>query len=187
MLKSCLKIRDSGFTLIELLIGIAIVSMVLAFGLPGFRSWIQNAQLRNSAESILNGLQTARIEATKRNTPMQFIMGTGSTWTVACPASVDCPVAVPTIDQNAAGAGGANGVIVTPVAPLPAPAVVTFDNFGARTNPPAAVGMVLINLTNDTAVLPASESKPLRITIDTSGSIRMCSPQIVAANDPRAC
>jgi type IV fimbrial biogenesis protein FimT len=187
MHKTRLKIGISGFSLVEVLIALAILSIVIALGMPSYSAWIQNATLRNAAESILNGLQTARIEATKRNTPVQFIMDTGTSWTVACPLSADCPVAVPTIDQRAAGAGTAAGIVVTPNAALPDPVVVTFDSLGGRANPPVGSGVARIDLTNDPAKLSAADSKPLSIIIETGGSVRMCNPLITVIDDPRKC
>jgi len=41
-----------GFTLIELIIGVVIVSLLLALGIPSFKSWVLNAQIRDGAEAI---------------------------------------------------------------------------------------------------------------------------------------
>ena len=63
---------QAGITLIEVLIAVAIVGLLLAFAAPSATVWIQNTQLRNSAESVLNGIQMARLEALKRNTNVSF-------------------------------------------------------------------------------------------------------------------
>jgi len=57
--------RQQGVTLIELMVGIAILATLLAMGIPAFTGWIQDTQVRTAAESILNGLQTARAEAVR--------------------------------------------------------------------------------------------------------------------------
>lgn len=61
-----------GVSLIELTIGLVIVGILLVLGTPAFRSWIQNAQIRTTAEAIHNGLQLARAEAVHRNNLVRF-------------------------------------------------------------------------------------------------------------------
>ena len=63
-----------GFSLIELMVGVAILAVALAFGVPSFADWISNMQIRSTAESLQNGLQFARSEAVRRNNPTQFQM-----------------------------------------------------------------------------------------------------------------
>jgi prepilin-type N-terminal cleavage/methylation domain-containing protein len=61
-----------GFTLIELIIGVVIVSLLLALGIPSFKSWVLNAQIRDGAEAILNGIQLARANAIQQNRLVVF-------------------------------------------------------------------------------------------------------------------
>lgn len=74
-----------GVTLIELVIGMAIVAMLVSAGLPSFMQWMQNAQVRAAAEGLQTGLQLARAEAVRRNTPVRFQLT--STLTNACALS----------------------------------------------------------------------------------------------------
>jgi len=64
--------REAGFTLIEILIGITIMGILLVMGIPSFKSWIQNTQIRTATEAIQNGLELARAEAVRRNTQVRF-------------------------------------------------------------------------------------------------------------------
>lgn len=64
--------RDAGFSLIELLIGVTIAGILLVMGIPSFKSWLQNTEIRTAAESIQNGLELARAEAVRRNTQVRF-------------------------------------------------------------------------------------------------------------------
>ena len=41
-----------GVSLIELMVGLTIMAILLAFGLPGSTAWIQNSQIRTAAESV---------------------------------------------------------------------------------------------------------------------------------------
>ena len=56
-----------GFTLIELLIVIAIMSMVIAIGLPNFKSIITGSRLTSATNAMVSALQLARFEALKQH------------------------------------------------------------------------------------------------------------------------
>jgi prepilin-type N-terminal cleavage/methylation domain-containing protein len=71
-----------GFTMIELLIGIVVLAILLGMGAPSFMTWMQNAQIRNAADAVLNGMQLARTEAIRRNKPVQFALSSNSGWNV---------------------------------------------------------------------------------------------------------
>ncbi len=64
--------RQAGVTIIELLIGIALLALLVGMGVPTFRSWIQNSQVRTAADAVINGVQLARAEAIRRNKPVEF-------------------------------------------------------------------------------------------------------------------
>lgn len=59
--------RLRGFSLVELLVVVAVLGLVLMLGLPNVSAWLQNTQIRNSAEAMISGLQLARAEALRRN------------------------------------------------------------------------------------------------------------------------
>lgn len=108
-----LKPPAPGLSLIELVIGMAIISMLIAAGLPAFVNWMQNAQIRTAAEGLRDGLQLARAEAVRRNTPVRFqlttsldsscaVSRTGTNWVVSlnsaagrCDATPAEPPALP--------------------------------------------------------------------------------------------
>lgn len=183
MLRTPPENREHGFTLIELMIGIAIMAIVLALAMPGYKAWIQNTRIRNTAESIQNGLQVARSEAVRRNAAVRFVLGAGSDWTVGCvAASANCPAL---IQSHPTGEGSSAAIIVTPSDS----ATIVFNNFGAMTSPTPGVGtFTLIDIDVDPAVLPAAESRELRVTVDVGGNTRMCDPNpALAASDPRKC
>lgn len=68
--------REAGFSLIELMVGLTIVGILFMMGVPSFKSWIQNTQIRTATEAIQNGLELARAEAVRRNTPVRFQLTT---------------------------------------------------------------------------------------------------------------
>ena len=67
-----MRFTQSGVTLIELMIGLAIVALVLFLGVPSFATFLQNTQIRNAAETTLQGLNLARAEAVRLNAPVRF-------------------------------------------------------------------------------------------------------------------
>lgn len=56
-----------GFTLVELMVAIAVAAIVLTFGVPGFQSFVNGNRLAASANELVGSLQTARMEAIRRN------------------------------------------------------------------------------------------------------------------------
>lgn len=173
---------QNGVSLIELMVGLAIAALLLAVGLPSFSTFIQNSKIRNAAESIQNGLQLARSEAVTRNTLVQFTLGTGSSWTIGCVNAVTgCPSV---IQSRASKEGSSSAVTVTATDGTP----IVFNNLGRMTSPVPAGGasVTSINVDMNPAILPAAQSRDLRITVDVGGSVRMCDPNVTAP-DTRAC
>jgi type IV fimbrial biogenesis protein FimT len=70
------RYSETGFSLIELLVGITIMGILFMLGVPSFKSWIQNTQIRTATEAIQNGLELARAEAVRRNTLVRFQLTT---------------------------------------------------------------------------------------------------------------
>lgn len=153
-----------GFSLIELLIGIVILSILMSLAMPSFQTWLQNTQIRNAAESVQNGLQRARAEAVGRNTSVEFVLGTGSSWAVQLPDGTG-------IESRSASEGSRN---VTVAVDPPGATTVTFNNFGgiAVTNGDGSAPFTRVDL--DSSVLAAADSQELRVTLGIGGNVRMC-------------
>lgn len=172
---------EKGFTLIELMVTIVILGLLMALAMPSYSVWIQNTRIRSAAESFVNGLQLARNEAVRRNSSVEFVVGTGSAWTVQCTAiTPGCPD-TNAIQSRSVGEGSSSDVTVAPSNG----GTIRFDSFGRMTSPvPGAGSTVWFNI--DNTQLSAADSRDLRITIDTGGNIRMCDPN-VSASDTRHC
>lgn len=56
-----------GFTLIELMVVVAVMAIVLALAIPSFQSIINANRLASGANEMIAALQTARMEAIRRN------------------------------------------------------------------------------------------------------------------------
>lgn len=57
---------NGGFTLIELMVTLAVGAILLAVAVPSFRTFVQNAQVNNTADTFLGAIQQARSEAITR-------------------------------------------------------------------------------------------------------------------------
>jgi len=176
-----------GATLIETVIALVVLGILIVMGAPSLSDWLQNAQIRTGAESLMSGLQTARSEAVRRNTNVQFTLtnpaaagGTG--WSVTL-------VSTGEVIQSAPDGEGARNAIVTPT---PGDAyAITFTGLGRPPSPPANLNAdgstLLTQLDIDSTVLAAADSREMRILLSTGGQIRMCDPNVSDTTDPRAC
>jgi len=63
-----------GFTIIELLVGITLLGVLMALGVPALATYLQNSKLASAAASVYSGVQAARTEAIRRNVTTQFVM-----------------------------------------------------------------------------------------------------------------
>jgi type IV fimbrial biogenesis protein FimT len=171
-----------GMSLIEIMVAIAIVATLIAMAMPSYSTWIQNTQIRTAADAILNGLQTAKNEAIRRNMAMQFrlVTGTNTQWAVNLSSNPDLD---PPEFGRAAEEGSPNATIVL----TPAGAdTVTFSALGrVVSNADASPSLSMVEVDNPLITVEADRRK-LRIVIPPGGAIRMCDPK-VAAGDPRSC
>ena len=171
-----------GMSLIEIMVAIAIVATLIAMAMPSYSTWIQNTQIRTAADAILNGLQTAKNEAIRRNSAMQFrlVNATNTKWEVNPKSDPDL---VPPEFSRAAEEGSPNATIVL----TPGGAdTVTFSALGrVVSNADASPSLSMVEVDNPLIAVVADRRK-LRIVIPPGGAIRMCDPK-VAAGDPRSC
>lgn len=198
-----------GMTMIELAVTMVILALLLVGAGPSIGAWMRNTQVRNTASSMLAGLNRARNEAMRRNVPIRFslvslansaLMGsscalsdTGVSWVVSvrdpasncqyAPASVASDADDPMIvETNAGGVGGKNVVVAARVADNSAGAnTVTFNSFGRVAD---AAPIAFINVSNDVA---GNDYRRLRIEIGNGGTVRMCDRAIASTTDPRHC
>lgn len=175
MLNTHSKPRAWGFSLVELMIGIAIMAILVSIAFPNYQTMLMNSQIRNAAESVIDGIQKARAEAVSRNTNVVFALGTGSSWTVSV-VNATTP-----IESRPSTEGSANVTVTTLAADLTTVATtVTFNSLGGVVPaPPTSLAQV-----NFTAV---GGNKNLRVTIGAGGNARMCDPSLVVGSSSSAC
>jgi type IV fimbrial biogenesis protein FimT len=190
-----------GFTLIELMITLAVLGMLLMIALPNMGTWLQNTQIRTSAEAMQAGLQLARAEALKRNTTVRFqlvnsltsscaLSTSGRNWVVSladpsglCNLDASDTVAPQIIQKRSSAEGSPNAQVNATGG-----SSVVFNGLGRA----AAGSLTQIDITNPTngTCKTAAGNEPmrcLRIAVNAGGTVRMCDPAVDDATDPRKC
>ena len=189
--------RHAGVTLIELMVGLTIVGVALALGLPSMSTYIQNNKIASVVGNYYGALQTARTEAIRSNDPVEFVM-TNATGIAAAPNPAGrnwvvraIPLVGPPrlIDQKIAAEGEGSVNAAVQVIVLAAPAGfdgrITFNGFGAPTDNPYS-----LDITNPVLGLcvPAGPARCRRINVTAGGQITACDPAAPpAVGDTRAC
>ena len=195
--------RSHGFTLIEIMVTLAVMALLLMLGLPSMTTWLQNQQIRTSAEGLQAGLQFARAEALRRNAPVRFqlvntltsacvLANTGANWIVSLNdptglCDVDpSDIAAPLTIEKRSGAEGTPNALVAATNGAATATTVTFTGLGRVS---AAGGITQIDVTNASGgnCQPAGPMRCLRINISSGGSPRMCDPAVTDNTDPRFC
>jgi len=191
--------RSYGFTLIEVMITLAVLSLLLMVGLPGMATWLQNTQIRASAEATQAGLHVARAEALRRNAPVRFqlvdtlaagcaLSNTGTSWVVsladptgACDA-VESDAAAPQILQKRSGAEGSPNATVNATGGSSA----VFNGLG-RVSGAGAITQIDVRNPAGGNCQPAGPMRCLRLLVTNGGQVRMCDPAVMDNTDPRFC
>jgi type IV fimbrial biogenesis protein FimT len=194
-----IAVRERGFTIIEVMVGIGIIAFLLFVGVPSSQRWLQNQQMRNAAESALNGMKQARLEALRRNTSVAFeLQDPNSTaWHVCLfdTAAGTCQAGQPDIFAKPASEGTPQarfgvespytdfGTALTPG--MGVPAMVAFDPLGRVSTVPVASPIARMDVRNPTAA--AADERRLSIFVGPGGQIYMCDPALSKAANPQGC
>lgn len=72
--------KQQGMTLIELVISMVLVGGMMALAVPAVGDWTDANRIRVTADSILNGLQLAKMEAVRKNTRTRFVLTDTATY-----------------------------------------------------------------------------------------------------------
>jgi len=183
--------QQRGVTLIELMIGFALVGILTVMAVPAFQGFMRNAELRNAAETITNGIQTARVEAIRRNALVQIILGPGTGWTIQLAATGD------QIEQHPdAVSTGSTTVVINDmnndwVSDDADADRITFNGMGWRvSNADSSPVINRLDVHNAAAGTCKHDAggklRCLRVVMSNGGGSRMCDPA-ATAGDPRGC
>lgn len=195
-----------GMTIIELMIGLVIVAIVLFVAVPAFTIFLQNQQIKNAAQTVMQGLNTARAEAIRRNQSVRFqfvsnltagcaLSTTSLAWVVSlanpagnCEATAgDMGTAAQIIEKRSATEGTRNVVVAATGGDT-----AIFSGLGRL----SGGGMTQIDFSNSTGTCEHLDTtngtmRCMRVQIAPGGEARMCDPRVAAptppAIDPRAC
>jgi len=165
---------QQGVTLIEMMIALVIIAILILVAMPSFSAWMANAQIRNSAEAILNGMQFARNQAIQFNTAVQFELTGETTWTVTRVSDGEEL-------QRRVEEGSANATSTTQP---DAATILTFNGMGWII--PNDDGSDSITQVDVDSSLDVDGERPLRVAVTPGGAMKMCDPA-VADPDPRVC
>jgi type IV fimbrial biogenesis protein FimT len=187
-----------GFTLIEVLVGMAIVALLLALGLPSLSTYSANSKIRAAAANFSTDLQSARNEAIRTNGNVALIL------------TSDAPVSgnAGTSNLSAAGpnwmlrSGAASSytwvsgrTLAEAGATLALSGSVSSVNFtslGGATDP-AGVRLAVpasFDFSNPSAGLCVVAGGPvrcLRVQVTGGGQVRQCDLAVATAGDSRNC
>lgn len=67
---------SQGFTLYELMVTLAVASVIISFGVPGFQSYVQNSRAVTHTNDLVTALNLGRSEATRRGSPIDLCAST---------------------------------------------------------------------------------------------------------------
>jgi type IV fimbrial biogenesis protein FimT len=190
------KRRPRGFTMIELMVGIAVVAILFALGLPSMGALLQNNKLGSAAKSYMQGIQIARTEAIRLNTTTEFVLTAtpiapgiaaaaapavaGPHWVARAASGASWSLIEAKSAADGSGQVGANSVQVNATA-----GSIAFNGFGV----PIAGAAFSIDVTNPAGGACATAGGTMRcqqIRIRPGGQVFLCDPA-VAVSDNRAC
>lgn len=199
---------SKGFTLVEAMVVLAILGLMLAYAVPAFTTWLQNARIRATAETIQQGLMSAKSEATSRNAQVRFQLTsdlssacvrstTASNWIVdlvdlgagpdavtgACDVPVtDNPPVPPSILHKRSATEGSAGIVVGVGVQE-----VVFNGMGRIAPVPAAPITYQVFAGTESQCRHAGGTLTcLRVLVSPAGQVRMCNPAF-PSGDPQAC
>jgi type IV fimbrial biogenesis protein FimT len=197
---------SQGFTLIELMIVVTLIALMMMLAAPSISVWLQNLKVRNVGESIVSGMQLARMEAIRRNTRVTFSMvsttdancamsAASPSWVVSrggvLPTSITGKCAGTMVDdggdiiQKNSASIASQGMTITSTGGANC---LTYDGLGqipTQGSIACSTGITNINISS-----PVADTIALRVTVTSGGQVRLCYPDTanqLPTNDPRKC
>lgn len=198
-----------GFTLIELMVTVAIVAILVMLGLPSFTGWVANTRVRTVAESLQNDFRLAQAEAVRRNRQVAFVLTNTSdpsaaTVVAASPATNWSIRALPLLNSDeglsstsgdttfikgyaktdnsaATVTGDVSLLCFNSVGRLVASAATIADAGGGSCTAPTTNTPLYFRVQNEVG------DRPLWVSVELGGKIRMCDPNKTLGTHPDAC
>lgn len=104
---------NRGFTLVELAVAVAILAIIAGIAVPSFARMINASRLTSATNEVVAALQTARMEAIRRNTRVVLCPTSNGS---ACTNANDWSRILVFVDTNSDASVGAGEVILKDVA-----------------------------------------------------------------------
>lgn len=188
--------KPQGFSLIELILAITIIGILLAIGIPSYRTWIQNSKIRAAATSISQGIQLARATAIKNNARASFDFTNSFTGTITKADWAVCSDtnSLPCLGTNVLDQFSSSGQLTNiQVEVVGGGTCIEFNGMGRRSvtarcnNANAEIRINITHPTAGTCVENGGDIRCLRVTSTRAGTTRMCDPSQSRASNPAGC
>lgn len=200
--------QPGGYTLIEVLVGIAILGILLAVGVPNMTQWIVANKARAASEFYLDGLSMARRQAVVHNARSRFVIMAGTNGQYDWQVDLCFPApGVPCTDDTgnwsttaAAAAGDPEGaagfrsvlraatslppsnILVPAVAPAGAASIYFTELGWVDTSIPDRLSLLRL----DPSAALSGDVRAAAVAVTLAGMAAKCDPAAVAP-DSRAC
>lgn len=191
-----------GFTLVEVVIVMAIAAILATLATPMVKNWIQNSEIRTTADELQNGLRSASAEAVRRSSLVMFVISsspgtfngtpslTGNYWYIQAVPTIANQAANATDDfvQHSPAAYGSAGISIRA-----SQSVVCFNSIGRQvtnTSTAAWPNLPAACTAQDTTynITGPSGTRSLNVIASLGGKIRMCDPnKTFSATNPDGC
>jgi type IV fimbrial biogenesis protein FimT len=198
MLRARRSSSQWGFTLIELMVVIAIVAVFLLLSVPSLGTWVADASIRNTSESLMGALRVAQSTAVTRGKTTMLVRtaaapawnapasSAGSNWYVRALPLADSDEKASAGDLvQATSLGTQNGVSIA------GPSVLCFGAQGhlvSRTKDETGVDAACDVANPAEFDVTRGAGRALRLRVYLGGRVRMCDPaKELSDKDPDGC
>ncbi len=182
---------------------VAIISIAMAIGIPSMSTWMQNNQVKTTAQSLLAGLQLARGTAISQNRLAQFTLtgtsaGTADWQVIASSSSGSLSSGTTTIQTVTSAEMGANAVVgvssatqasssccttaITAGTGMGSSPAVVFDAFGRSTSASTITRIDVTSTIDSSSSASDAAFRRRVILISPSGSTILCRPSLPSTN-----
>ncbi|WP_268238359.1 GspH/FimT family pseudopilin [Silvimonas iriomotensis] len=178
--------RQRGVTLIELVIVLAITALLVALSAPALQQYMLNNRIRAVAEQMRDGIQKARLEAVRRNTPVNFSQtdASGNLGSAGTGWSIGLPGVSSMIYTRPAESGEA--VLTASGSTTPSSLQPAFSGNGRFAN---GVTSYTVSVTSGTCASlssPNTGNRCLNVVVSSLGNAKICDPAL-ASTTPAGC
>jgi type IV fimbrial biogenesis protein FimT len=168
--------RARGFSIVEMMVAIAIFAFLAALATPSVTTFLANTRIRNAADALASGIRLTRVEAVKRNRPIEFVLGTAG-YTVRDPGPPTSAIDAVTVFDRAGYAA------------TPSPAGATTVRYTALGQYDATVPDSIDHIDVTASI---GSAHPLRVVVQNLSNpaqgvgVRVCDTRF-PASDPVGC